>query len=215
MIQHLNDLQEMETRYRANFVNSLSGFKSLSLIGTRSVQGNNNLSLVSSVIHLGSDPALCGFVIRPNIETENTLGNIVQTRVYTINHVQKSFYMQAHQCSAKYPPGVSEFDQTGLHPAFCNGIAAPFVAESSVRFACHLLEKIDIQWNKTYFLIGQIIYAMVDDAFVSPDGFIDLQKAATLTVSGLDGYHSTTHLARLSYAKVGKPVTRINSNLAD
>jgi hypothetical protein len=35
----------------------------------------------------------------------------------------------------------------------------------------------------------------------TPDGFVDLEKAGTLTCSGLDSYHKTARIARLSYAK--------------
>jgi hypothetical protein len=36
------------------------------------------------------------------------------------------------------------------------------------------------------------------------DGFIDLENAGTITVSGLDSYHSTKKIERLSYAKKDK-----------
>ncbi|MFM8849082.1 MAG: hypothetical protein ACKOE5_01635, partial [Cytophagales bacterium] len=33
------------------------------------------------------------------------------------------------------------------------------------------------------------------------DGFVDIEKAKSITCSGLDSYHTTQRLARLSYAK--------------
>ena len=41
-------------------------------------------------------------------------------------------------------------------------------------------------------------------SFIENDGFIDLEKAGSVTVSGLDSYHVTKKLARLSYAKSDK-----------
>lgn len=52
------DIQTMEKRFRTRLVNSISGFKSANLIGTRDQQGQENLAIVSSVVHLGSHPPL-------------------------------------------------------------------------------------------------------------------------------------------------------------
>ena len=41
------------------------------------------------------------------------------------------------------------------------------------------------------------------------DGFIDLEKAETITCIGLDSYHTTRKIARLSYAKVDKEIKAI------
>ncbi|MBX2969214.1 MAG: hypothetical protein KF803_07565 [Cyclobacteriaceae bacterium] len=48
--------------YRGNFINSLSGFKPVSLIGTISETGQTNLAIFSNIVHLGADPALVGYV---------------------------------------------------------------------------------------------------------------------------------------------------------
>lgn len=50
---------------------------------------------------------------------------------------------------------------------------------------------------------------MVPDEYIAVDGFIDLEKAQTITCSGLDSYHTTLPLARLSYAKVDEAVREI------
>ena len=46
----------------------------------------------------------------------------------------------------------------------------------------------------------------VDERTVAEDGYVDLGRAGTAAISGLDGYHGTQHLGRLSYAKVEKEV---------
>ncbi|MCJ8275234.1 MAG: flavin reductase family protein, partial [Bdellovibrionales bacterium] len=47
-------------------VNSLSGFKSANLVGTQSKDGQTNLAMFSSFFHLGANPPLMGFVLRPH-----------------------------------------------------------------------------------------------------------------------------------------------------
>jgi flavin reductase (DIM6/NTAB) family NADH-FMN oxidoreductase RutF len=204
MILNNEDIVGLEQRFRANFINSLGGFKSFILVGTKSPEGNDNLTAFSSLFHLGANPALCGVVVRPNEIKQNTFGNILNTKSYTINQVLPTFYKAAHQTSAKYEEGLSEFIEVGLNPEFHEGVYAPFVQESVVKFACEFVQKIDIELNGTYIIIGKIIKIIVPDECVFSDGFVDLEKAQTITCSGLDSYHTTQKLARLSYAKVGK-----------
>ena len=204
MIYNDSDIVNLEKGYRVNFINSLGGFKSLVLIGTKSSQGNDNVAPFSSFFHLGANPALCGIIIRPNEPKQNTLGNILATRQYTINHVSPGMYKQAHQCSAKYAEGTSEFSEVGLTPEYLEGITAPFVQESRIKFALEMVQKIDIELNGTTLMIGKIIKVIIPDSVVQEDGFIDLERAETVTCSGLDSYHTTNKLARLRYAKVGK-----------
>ncbi|MBX2969213.1 MAG: hypothetical protein KF803_07560 [Cyclobacteriaceae bacterium] len=121
--------------------------------------------------------------------------------MYTINHVHEEILPRAHQTSAKYPVRVSEFDAVGLTPQFVEGIRAPFVQESRVKYAVALREIIPISWNKTFFVIGEIQSVLLDTSLIKADGFLELEKAGSLCSLGLDGYYSTTRLARYAYAK--------------
>jgi len=196
------DLENLDRRFRANLVNSIGGFKCLTLVGTLSGKGNLNLATFNSIFHLGADPALCGMVLRPAEPGENTLGNILHTGQFTLNHVLPSFYEQAHQCSAKYPEGISEFAEVGLTPEWKNGIRAPFVQESCIKIACQFEQKIDIHLNGTVIIVGRMIHLEAPDSCVLEDGTIDLEVAQTVTSSGLDSYHLTKRLGKLPYAKV-------------
>jgi flavin reductase (DIM6/NTAB) family NADH-FMN oxidoreductase RutF len=209
MIYNQNDIENLETRFRANLINSLGGFKSVVLIGTKSLQGNENLGLFSSLFHIGANPAYCGIIIRPNEEKQNTLGNIVNTGNFTINHILPEFYKQAHQCSAKYDEGVSEFEKTGLTPQYIDLIETPFVEESNIKFACELVERINIELNGTTLVIGKIIKIIAPESCIQNDGFIDLEEAGSITCSGLDSYHQTNKIGRLSYAKVDKEIKEL------
>ncbi len=109
-----NAINEMEQRYRAAFINSLGGFKSLILVGTADSKGATNLSVLNSLFHIGANPPLCGMIFRPDVAERHTLDNILETGWYTINHVTESIFKAAHQTSARYPKEVSEFDAVGL-----------------------------------------------------------------------------------------------------
>ncbi len=195
-------IQEMELRYRATFINSLGGFKSVILVGTADENSNTNLAIFSSLFHIGANPPLCGLIFRPDESGDrHTLSNIEKTGIYTINHIKADFFKKAHQTSARYPKTTSEFEEVGLHMQYEADILAPFVAESDIKFALKLREKHSLSINRTIMLIGEIIHVIVPDEVVQNDGFIDIEKAGTVTCSGLDSYHTTHKLARLSYAK--------------
>lgn len=203
MITSKNDILHFEKLYRTNFVNSLSGFKSANLIGTISKEGKTNLAIFSSVIHVGANPPLIGMLIRPDSVPRHTYSNIKETNYFTINHINKDIYQKAHQTSARYDKDVSEFDECGLTPEYSDTIKAPYVRESKIKIGCRLVEEHEIKSNGTIFIVGEILEVILPDDIVGEDGFIDIEKAGTIAISGLDSYHETKRISRLSYAKPG------------
>jgi flavin reductase (DIM6/NTAB) family NADH-FMN oxidoreductase RutF len=194
-------IQTWERFYRANFINSLTGFKSVNLIGTINQSGQTNLAIFSSIVHLGSDPALIGFINRPIHATPHKLANIQSTKMYTINHIHPSLLELAHQTSAKYPEAVSEFDELGLTPEWIETIHAPFVKESKVKYALALEEIIPIRLNNTFLVIGKLQHVKLEENILLPDGFLELDKASSLCSNGIDAYYSTQLIDRYEYAK--------------
>lgn len=206
-----NSLMEMEQRKRAMLINSIGGYKFVSLIGTTDKDKNTNLSIFSSLFHIGANPALIGFIVRPDSVDRHTLSNIMATKVYTINHINENIYKQAHQTSARYEKEISEFDATGLTTSFKNNFIAPFVSESYIQMGVVFKERIDLAINGTILVIGEITQLYYPQDCICEDGFIDIEKAKTITCSGLDSYHSTYKLGRLTYAKPDEETTSIIS----
>ncbi|MEZ8743905.1 flavin reductase [Vibrio sp. 10N.261.49.A5] len=195
------DIQAMDQRERARLINSLSGFKSANLIGTCDKQRLENLAVVSSVVHLGSNPPLLGFIIRPAESRRHTLENILETQHFTINSIGAGFVQKAHQTSARYPKSVSEFNAVGLTPYYDDVFPAPFVLESPLKIGLAFKEQITIESNQTQMLIGEVVTIHAPKRAVMPDGYLDLEALDLVTISGLDSYHVTQRLHRLSYAK--------------
>ncbi len=196
-----DEIIDMETRFRANFINSISGFKSVGLIGTISKDNQTNLAIFSQVFHLGANPALMGFIVRPDASPRHTLENIEETKYFTFNHISQEFYKQAHQTAARYPKETSEFEATGLTPHFESNFIAPYVKESHFRIGLKLEEKHDLIINNTIFLIASVQEVILNEEIIEKDGYIDIEKAGTVTSSCLDSYHTTKRLERLPYAK--------------
>ncbi|WP_162046018.1 flavin reductase family protein [Vibrio taketomensis] len=196
-----NDIAGMDARGRAKFINSVVGYKSANLIGTVDSDGNENLAIVSSVIHLGSSPALVAFISRPHSVERHSLENIINTGYYTINAVSNDITQQAHQTSARYEKHQSEFAMVGLNTEYDHDFFAPFVAESQLKLGMKLVERVTINSNQTEMVIGEIERIWVARTAVMPDGYIDIESLGIVAISGLDSYHSTSRLHRLSYAK--------------
>ena len=192
-----------EKLFRTNFVNSLSGFKSANLIGTISKEGKTNLAIFSSVIHVGANPPLIGLLMRPVSVERHTYNNIKETDYFTINHINKDIFKQAHQTSARYEKDISEFNTFGLTPEFTERIKAPYVKESKIKIGLKFVEEQEIKSNRTVFIVGEIVEVILPDDFVLSDGFVDVERAGIIAISSLDSYHETKKIARLSYAKPG------------
>lgn len=204
-----DDLKLMESRYRARLINSLSGVKSANLIGSIDSKGNENLSIVSSCFHLGANPALMGIIFRPAVVERHTFENILETGVFTLNHVHENIFEQAHQTSARYGREESEFEKTGLTSLYAENFSAPFVKESNIQLGLTLRENIHLEVNKTELIIGEIKIIRLNEEVIMPDGFVDIVSAGSVGVSGLDCYHQIIEGARLSYAKPDRPVKKL------
>ena len=200
-ILNTKDFEKMERRFRATFFNSVSGYKSVNLIGTSDEKGHTNLAVFNSIFHLGANPPLIGFIVRPHTVERHTFENIIETKEFTINHIAADFFKKAHQTSAKYPREISEFEACDLTAEFIENFKAPFVAESNIKFGLKFVDKKDIEQNGTIFMIGQIEKVILGGDYIGEDGFVDLEKAESVTCVGLDAYYKPEKLARLSYAQ--------------
>lgn len=196
-----NEWSGWDRFYRANFMNSLSGFRPASVIGTTDENNHTNLAIFSNIVHIGADPALIGFINRPVEAAPHTIENIEKTGIYTINHVAENFIQQAHQTSAKYPKTRSEFDATGLTEEYIDGFHAPFVKESFIKMGLTLEEILPISINKTFLVIGKVRLVCVPESIISKDGFLHIEKAGSICSNGIDGYYKSTLIHRYSYAK--------------
>jgi len=197
---HFDELMNLDQSIRINLINSLVGFRSVCLIGTINQKNISNLAIFNSIVHIGASPPLIGFVVRPDCVDRHTLSNILERKYYTINHINDDIFKQAHQTAARYPEGVSEFEKTNLKEEYKTNFIAPFVSESRIQLGVEFKERINIAINNTILVVGEIKQVHFPADCLCDDGFIDLEKAKSITCSGLDRYHNTKHIARLSYA---------------
>ena len=194
----------MEKIYRLNLINSVTGYKSAQLIGTKSETGIFNLAIFSSVIHLGSNPPLIGFILRPTKVPRHTYQNLKNNKTFTLNAITSADISEAHHTSAKYPNDVSEFDQTQLEPEIKLNIQAPFVKGAPIQIACQYENEYRIKENDTILIVGSIQHLFMTDKLVGLDGHISLEKGNVVAINGLDGYALPKLLKRFGYARPKK-----------
>ncbi len=195
------DIQQLERFYRANLINSVSGYKPANLIGTVSADSVANLAIFSSVVHLGADPALLAFIQRPLGEQGHTYHNLKENGYYTINHVHRQFVEQAHYTSARFDADVSEFEACGLNAEWLAGFPAPFVLESQVKIGMRFVQEIPIALNNTIMVIGQIEHLFIAEHAIRENGSVALDQLDGVCISGLESYYNTSLLAEFPYAR--------------
>jgi len=149
-----------------------------------------------------------GCILRPHTVPRHTYENIKQTGWYTINHVHSGIYEQAHQTSGKYHKDISEFEQTDLEPSYSDNCPAPYVKDSRIKMGLKLVEEHLIEANETMLMVGSIQEILFPKACREDDGFLNIEKADTVTISGLDAYHSTNQLDKMDYVRIDESLQR-------
>lgn len=195
------DIDQMSSIYRLNMINSCTGYKSANLIGTQSENGKTNLAVFNSVVHLGSNPPLIGFILRPTTVPRHSHQNMKKNGLFTINHIHQSQIEDAHHTSAKYPEEISEFDQTSLVEEYKEGIKAPFVKNAPLQLGCRYLNEYQIKENDTSIIVGQIEHIFIEEEMLLEDGWVQLDKGGVVAINGLDGYAIPKLIERFSYAR--------------
>ena len=141
------DIESMDKRRRATFINCLSGFKSPFWVGSKSSEGFENLAIFSSIFHLGANPPLIGMISRPNSVPRHTLENIIENGSYSLNLINESFLENAHQTSARYDRQVSEFEACGFESCYQEGFVAPYLENSKLSLFLEAKEIKELEIN--------------------------------------------------------------------
>lgn len=194
----INDLGKIK---KINLINSCSGYKSANLIGTISKEGITNVAVFSSVTHLGSNPPTLGFILRPTTVPRDTYKNILESGVFTINHIFEDIIEDAHHTSAKYKETISEFDITSLEDEYHDDCIAPFVKGSPVQMEMKFIEEYHIKSNNVIHIIAEIKNLYIKDEIIQEDGFLNLSKAKVAAINGLDAYAIAKNNTRFEYQR--------------
>ena len=203
MYLNKDSIQQLEKVNRINLMNSITGISPANLIGTISNDSIENLAIFSSVVHLGSNPPLMGFVLRPTKEnTRDTYENIIATNKFTINHINSDMIERSHHTSVKFDKNESEFQKCQLTAEYLNNFLAPYVKDSHVKIGLNLEDIQLIKSNGCRLIIGSVERLYVPDIAIYKNGNIQLDLSNSIGVGGLNTYYSLDKIAEYPYARV-------------
>ena len=202
----LKDIEAFDRFYRVNFITKLCGIRNANLIGTIDENGIPNLAIFNSVTHIGANPPYMGFINRPLTVPRQTYDNIKREGFFTINLVDTSFVKKAHQTSAKYEKGISEFEACGLTPLVHDDFPVPFVKESPIKIGLSFEEEHLIKCNDNILIVGKIQQVILPESALAEDGNILLEEINVAGVAGLDSYFEINKIARLNFARPNQEV---------
>ena len=196
------DILQMPKVKRLNMINSITGVKPANLISTIDERNRHNLAIFSSVVHLGSNPALIGFILRPQEKIRrHTYENILENGYYTINHLPNHKTLEGHYTSAKFDKETSEYDVCHFTPEFQHDFPVPYVKESFLKMGLKHVESIPIKYNGTVMIVGKILQVYVAKSSLSEEGYINLEEAKSVGISGLNTYYDLKKIASYPYAR--------------
>ena len=199
------EIEKLEKVERLNLINSCTGYKSANLLATKSVKGLSNVAIFSSITHLGSSPAMIGFIVRPTTVPRDTYKNIKETGYFTVNHITADMIADAHHTSANYDNSVSEFDKTNLEEEYKDEITIPFVKGSPVQLYCKYVNEYYIKENNTIHIIASIEKLFFEEELKHKDGWLQIDKGNVIALNGLDGYCLPQLVDRFEYARKDTP----------
>ncbi len=196
------DILQMPKVKRLNIINSITGIKPANLISTIDERNRHNLAIFSSVVHLGSNPALIGFILRPQEKIRrHTYENILENGYYTINHLPNHKTLEGHYTSAKFDKETSEYDVCHFTPEFQHEFPVPYVKESFLKMGLKHVESIPIKYNGTVMIVGKILQVYVAKSSLSEEGYINLEEAKSVGISGLNTYYDLKKIDSYPYAR--------------
>lgn len=200
-----DELFTMSKVPRLNLLNCITGYKSANLIATVSKEGISNVAIFSSVTHLGSEPPLIGFILRPTTVPRDTYKNIKETGYFTVNHITSTMIVDAHHTSSSYEESISEFDKTNLEAEYIENNKFPFVKGSPVKLYCKYLNEYKIEENGCLHIIASVEELYVEDNLLHEDNWIQLDRGNVVAINGLDGYAVPKIKDRFQYARPDQP----------
>jgi len=203
MYLNKDSIQQLEKFNRINLMNSITGISPANLIGTISNDSIENLAIFSSIVHIGSNPPLMGFILRPTKNNRrDTYENIIETNKFTINHINSDMVERSHYTSVKFDKNESEFQKCRLTAEYLNNFQAPYVKESYAKVGLELEDIQSIKSNGCRLIIGRVERLYVPDSAIYKNGNIQLDLSNSIGVGGLNTYYSLDKIAEYPYARV-------------
>jgi flavin reductase (DIM6/NTAB) family NADH-FMN oxidoreductase RutF len=159
-------------------------------VSTMSEDGRVNLAPYSFFNAFSADPALIGFCSEGR---KDSLSFALETGEFVWNLVTYDLRMQMSETSAPLPRGESEFAHAGLETAPSQLVRPPRVKASPAHMECKVVDVFQLHDMNgadipRHLVIGQVIGIHIDDAFISPQGIVEVTRMKPVARCGYQDY---------------------------
>ncbi|KAG8961511.1 hypothetical protein FRC03_005309 [Tulasnella sp. 419] len=137
----------LKTEPRAVYRLLISGVipRPIAFVSTLSPNGEGNLAPFSYFNLVHYNPAILSVSFNHHEKREkDSCANIKATKTFTVNIISEPFVEAANWCCVDAPPGVEEWEGSGLTKEKSTLIDPPRVKESAFSMECELYQAIDI-----------------------------------------------------------------------
>jgi flavin reductase (DIM6/NTAB) family NADH-FMN oxidoreductase RutF len=179
------------------------------LVSTLSTGGTNNVAPFSYISPCTTIPAavVISVLKRNDGSDKDTLVNLRSSGEFVINAVTWEIVEAANACAESLPPGISEFDTTGLTPVFLSCPTA-HVAQSPVRLECRVESETRLGGDGAgagSIVVASIVRAYVNKGVYRGDGKIDIAALRLIGRSSVDQYLIADDLFTIARPETGDP----------
>ena len=200
MIINKKDINNLDKSYKINLINSIIGAKSANLVSTISEKEVDNIAVFSSVIHLGSNPPLIGFIIRPQERRiTDTYRNIKYLKKFGICSISSKMINKSHLTSKKTASDESEYKLFNIEKDYIENFPVPFAKESQIKIGLNFIEEIFIV-NKCRLIVGEVEIIKINSS-IAKSGNLNFDKLDGITITGISTYNEIKNPLELPYVK--------------
>lgn len=163
-------------------------------ISTISAEGVHNLAPYSQFQNLTFDPPYVMFAANQNSkgERKDTVVNIEATGEFVHNMATYDLRDAVNKSAQDVPPEIDEFEIAGVTKAPSRLIKPARIAESPIHFECLYYQTLRLpcrgQRSSVDIIIGRVIGIHIKDAFIAPNGKVDILKIRPLARLGYYDY---------------------------
>lgn len=182
--------------------------RAIGWLSTMSADGVPNLAPYSQFTNLTFDPPyVLVSVNQGHLQNrKDTTVNIEEQGEFVYNMVTYDLREAMNITAAEFAPGVDEFEAAGLEKA-PSVLVKPFrVAASPIQMECVYHQTIRLPANgrcgTADIIIGKVVGIHINDAFITPDGKLDIVKMRPLARLGYSDYTTVDHVFEMTPSKM-------------
>jgi len=174
-----------------NPFNAIIAPRPIAWISTRGSDGHDNLAPYSFFNGAAYDPPQVMFSTtgaKPDrLRGKDTLGNIEQTGVFSVNVVEEEGINEMNASSAAFPARTDEFAAARVTKAACKEIPCSRVALAPAALECRMTQVVKLKGPENYVVFGEVVGVHLRDDCLT-DGRFDVSRFGLVARLGYRDY---------------------------